>query len=308
MKIAILGGGSWGTALAVHFAQKNEVKVWEFFEDQAKEMQEKRVCPIFPEVTIPEGVYISSKMEEILKDSEVVLVVVPSDKVEITMKNASQFLKDQDVVICSKGFGSDQKLLTEIVKTYVRGNVYCLYGPTLALEVAKHQLSGIALAGKGDKTKLKEATETENMRVETTEDIIGVQIGAALKNVVTIFVGIVEGMELGDNTKAYVFTKGIAEIQKIGVALGAKPETFYGLTCVGDLTLRSRNRMLGVEIGKGKKLDEILAGSQHVSEGVVAIKNAMALKEKLGIELPIITELYDILFNGKTPQEALSRI
>lgn len=308
MNIAILGGGSWGTALAIHLEQKHSVKIWEFIEEQAKTMQEKRVCPIFPDAIIPGSIFISSNMKEILKDSELALIVVPSDKVEMTIRTASEYLSDQDIVICSKGFGSKQKLLSDVVKPYVRGGIFCLYGPTLAKEVAKHDLSGMVLAGKGDKSKLKLAIETINMRVETTDDIIGVQIGAALKNVVTIFVGIIEGLGLGDNTKAYVFTKGIKEIKDIGVALGAQPETFFGLTCMGDLILNSRNRQLGIEIGRGKLLRDLLADSQHINEGIICIENAIKLKDKLNIETPLISGLYDILFNGESVDHVLSQV
>lgn len=311
MNITVLGGGSWGTALAIHLRRNgHNVKIWEFFKEQADQMQKERYCPLLPEkIHIDESIKITSVLEEALEDSDAVFIVVPSNKVEVTLQNAKQFITDQKIVLCSKGFAENQELQTKAVENILPENeIYCLYGPTLALELAKGLLTGIVLAGKTDKTKLKQAIESDILKVDTTDDTVGVQIGAALKNVVTIFVGIVEGMELGQNAKAYVFTKGLNEIKEIGVAMGAKPETFLGLTAVGDLTLQSRNRMLGVEIGKGRKLEEILAQTNHVSEGVIAIQNAIVLKDRLGLDLPVISELNKILFENKSPKEALTNI
>lgn len=311
MKYTVLGGGSWGTALSIQLSRNNnEVKIWEFFEEQANEMQETRICPFLPDVNIPDSIEITSDLGNSIKNSEAILIVVPSDKVEATLENAKKFMDNQPVIICSKGFGGDQTLLSEAVsKILPENDVYCLYGPTLAKEVALGQLSAIVLAGPDShKTAIQKSFQTANFRVETSEDIVGVQIGAALKNVVTIFVGIMDGMGEGQNGRAYVFVKGLNEIKEIGVALGAKADTFLGLTAVGDLTLESRNRKLGVEIGKGRKLDEILASTDHVSEGVVAIKNAMILKERLNLQLPVIETLNSILFEEMDPKEALKTI
>ena len=148
MNIAILGGGSWGTALAVHLAKKKfKIKVWEFFEEQAKEMQEKRHCKLLPGAKLAENIFVSADMQEVLKDSELVLLVVPSDKVEATVANANVYIQDKPIVICSKGFASELRLLSDVVAEQVSGSVYCLYGPTHAEEVCKGIFSGIVLAG-----------------------------------------------------------------------------------------------------------------------------------------------------------------
>jgi glycerol-3-phosphate dehydrogenase (NAD(P)+) len=314
MKIAILGGGSWGTALAVHLARNDKsVKVWEFFEEQAKQMQDERICKLLPEIKLAENIFISSKMEEVLADSELVLLVVPSNHVQRTIDQAKQFINNQDIIICSKGFGPDLKLLSDIVKEKVSGKVYCLYGPTHAEEVCKGMYSGIVLAGGEGKEKLQKFIESENFKVDLTDDIIGVQIAAALKNILAVFIGVLDGMQLGDNSKAYIMTRGLNEIKEVGVALGAKEETFYGLAGIGDMIVtctseHSRNRHVGVEVGKGRKLQEVIDEMAMVAEGITTLKEAIGLKEKTGLELPLITGLYEILFNGKDPKEVLKNL
>lgn len=314
MKISILGGGSWGTALAVQLAKnKHQVKIWEFFEEQAQKMERERVCPLLPEVRLPDNIFVSSKMEEVLLDSKLVLIVVPSDKVEVTISQAAKFLESQPIIICSKGFASNSRLLSEVVKEKVRGEVYCLYGPTHAEEVGMGKLSGIVLAGGTGKQKLKKVLENENFKVELSKDIIGVQVAAALKNVLAVFIGLLEGLNQGDNAKAYIMTKGLEEIKEVGLAWGAKKETFYGLAGMGDLIVtctskHSRNRRVGEEVGKGRKLSEVLAEMKMVAEGVTALKEAINLRERFKLKLPLISGLYDILMEGKNPREVLKRI
>jgi glycerol-3-phosphate dehydrogenase (NAD(P)+) len=312
MRITILGGGSWGTALAVHLASKqHNVQVWEFFEEQAREMQDKRVCKLLPETKLPENILVTSDMKEALNDSEIILIVVPSDKVESTIENAKPFIDKQSVIICSKGFGGNLKLLSDVVKEKVSGEVYCLYGPTHAEEVCKGMFSGIVLAGKD--SKLKEVFETDNFVVDYTSDIIGVQVSAALKNILAVFIGVLDGAKLGDNAKAYVITRGLKEIKQISLAFGANPETVYGLAGIGDIIVtstskHSRNRFVGQEVGKGRDLKQVIDEMNMVAEGVTTVKEAIKLKEKLNLELPLIAGLYEILFNGKDVKEVLKGI
>jgi len=312
MKIAVLGGGSWGTALAVHLAsKKHDIKIWEFFEEQAKQMQEERVCKFLPNVKLPPQIFVTSNIKEALTDFELVLVVVPSDKVETTIENAKQFITKQPVIICSKGLASNLRLLSDVIKEKVSGEVYCLYGPTHAEEVCKGMFSGIVLAGKD--SNLKEVFENDNFVVDYTSDIIGVQIAAALKNILAIFIGVLDGAKLGDNAKAYVLTRGLEEIKKVGLAFGAKEETFYGLAGIGDIFVtsisqHSRNRFIGQEVGKGKDLKKVIGGMNMVTEGVTTIKEAFKLKKKFNLELPLITGLHEILFNGKDAKKILRQI
>ena len=314
MKIAILGGGSWGTALAVHLAKNNHnIKVWEFFEKQAKEMQEERVCKLLPEAKLPENIFVSHQLKEVLSDFELVLLVVPSNHVEGTIEMAKEFIDGQSVIICSKGFGPDLKFLSDVVAEKVSGEVYCLYGPTHAEEVCKEMYSGIVLAGGKGKEGLKEIFVSDNFKVDLTDDLIGVQVSAALKNILAVFVGVIDGMGLGDNAKAYIMTRGLEEIKDVGVALGGKKETFYGLAGIGDMIVtatstHSRNRHVGVEVGKGRKLQAVIDEMSMVAEGVTTLKEAIDLKKKTKLELPLITGLYGILFDGKDPQEVLKGI
>ena len=310
MIITILGGGSWGTALAVHLAKKNhQVKVWEFVEQQAKEMQEQRVCKLLPEVKLPENIFISSQMKEVFP-SDLVLLVVPSEHAEKTVQQAKSYLNHQPVIICSKGFAPRTRLLTEAISEIILNQLFCLYGPTHAEEVGKSLFSGIVLAGGEGKEKLKKVFENERLRVDLCDDLIGVQVAAALKNIIAIFVGVIDGAGLGDNAKAYVMTKGLEEIKKAGLQMGAKEETFQGLAGIGDIIVtcmskHSRNRFVGLEVGKGRKLDIVLKEMKMVAEGVTTVKEVVQLEQKLKLKLPLISGLYKILFEGKKVEEIL---
>lgn len=310
MRISILGGGSWGTALAIHLARKNNnsIKIWEFFPQQATQMQKTRLCPLLPQEKIPNKIFISSDIGEILLNAEVILIVVPSDKVEETTEKAKSFISNQPVIICSKGFAGNGRLLSGIVREKISGNIYCLYGPTHAEEVCQGMFTGVVLAGTGqERTDLQKLFQSDDLKVEISDDIIGVQIAAALKNILAVFVGIIDGMSLGDNAKAYVMTKGLEEIERIGVAMGGKKETFYGLAGMGDVIVtctskHSRNRHVGYEVGKGRKLEDVLKEMRMVAEGVTTARNLPLLLKKNKTPTPVLNGLYDILFNGKSPK------
>ncbi len=314
MNITILGGGSWGTALAVHLAKKKHiVTIWEFFDHQAKEMQENRECPLLPGVHLLENITVSSDMASTLSTAELVLVVVPSDKVESTLEKAKLYLKSQPLIICSKGFASGTKLLSEVVREKVLNPLFFLYGPTHAEEVGKGILSGIVLAGGQGKEGLQKELESSLFKVDLSDDVIGVQIAAALKNILAVFVGILDGMGLGDNAKAYIMTKGIAEITDVGISFGARQETFYGLAGIGDvivtcLSEHSRNFRVGREIGRGRKLDEVLAETKMVAEGIIAAQHIPALEQRCTKPLPLLHGIRGILFEGKNPMKILEEL
>ena len=304
MIITILGGGSWGTALAVHLAKKNHlVKVWEFVEQQAEEMQEQRVCKLLPEVKLPENIFISSRMKEVFP-SDLVLLVVPSEHAEKTVQQAKSYLNRQPIIICSKGFAQETRLLTEAISEIIPNQLFCLYGPTHAEEVGKSLFSGIVLAGGEGKERIKAELESSDLKIDLSDDLVGVQVAAALKNILAIFIGILDGLKLGDNAKAYFIVKGLEEIRHIGLAWGGKEETFHGLAGIGDIIVtcmsrHSRNRYVGEQLGKGRKLAEILAEMSMVAEGVNTIKSAMILKERFKLELPMITGLHQVLFENR---------
>lgn len=316
MKFAIIGGGSWGSALAIHLAKnKHEIKVWEFFEEQAREMQQKRFCKLLPEVSLAENIFVSHKIEEVLvPEIELVLLVVPSDKVEATIEMAKPYFGNQPIVICSKGLASNTRLLSEAIAEKLPNNpLFCLYGPTHAEEVCKGLFSGIVLAGGKGARKIKKAIESHDLKVELSKDLVGVQVCSALKNILAVFVGVIDGMKLGDNAKAYIMTKGLEEIKQVGLKWGAKKDTFYGLAGVGDVIVtctskHSRNHHVGEEVGKGRKLDEVLSEMKMVAEGIITLKSVPALQEKFGLKLPIMSGLYQIMFENKSVQGVLTGI
>lgn len=242
------------------------------------------------------------------KDSEIVIVATPSNVVVPALIELKDKIGSRKVVICSKGFADGGVLMSEALQKYFPDNLYFLYGPTLADGIKNGDLSAMVLGGNGPKKQVVEALQSHSLRIETTDDVIGIQVGAALKNVVTIFVGVAKGAGYSGNTQGYVFTKGLNEIQKIGVSMGAKPETFMGLSCVGDLTLYSRNRRLGVRLGRGRKLDEIVAETGYLPEGITALKNAMFIAKRLNIKVPFIDDLYSLVFENKPISEAIEDV
>ncbi|MEA3399160.1 MAG: NAD(P)H-dependent glycerol-3-phosphate dehydrogenase [Patescibacteria group bacterium] len=273
MKLSILGYGAWGSALDEYFS------------------------------SIGHKIIVNK-----IDDSDAILVCVPSDATISVLSNYKKEIKDQKIIICSKGFASPEKLLSEAIMEEFDNDLYFLYGPTLADEIKKGKYSAIVISGKKEKEYLKKEFESEKLLVELSDDIIGTQVGSALKNVVNIFIGITEGAGCGQNTQALIFTKGVEEIKKIGIALGADPNTFLGLTCIGDLTLHSRNRMLGVELGKGKNLNEAMTEANYVLEGVITLKNIRSLAKKHKIKIPFIDILYAIMFENMDIEEGIRSI
>ncbi|HAE36309.1 MAG: Glycerol-3-phosphate dehydrogenase [NAD(P)+] [Candidatus Nomurabacteria bacterium GW2011_GWF2_35_66] len=244
-----------------------------------------------------------------VKGSDMILVATPSYRVKEALLEHKDFIINQKIIICSKGFNKDGDLISTVLeKEFPHNSIYFLYGPTLAEGLINGDLSAMVLAGGAGKEEIKKQIESQNLKIELSNDVVGVQIGAAMKNVVTIFVGIAEGASYGQNTQAYIFTKGLQEIQKLGVSLGAEPNTFMGLTCSGDLSLRSRNRLLGIEIGKGRKIEDILAKKKYMLEGLATIKNHKNISSKLGVELPFVDILFSIIFEGASIEKGIRKI
>ena len=244
-----------------------------------------------------------------VKGSDMILVATPSYRVKEALLEHKDFIINQKIIICSKGFNEDGDLISTVLgKEFPHNSIYFLYGPTLAEGLINGDLSAMVLAGGSSKEEVKKQIESQNLKIELSDDVVGVQIGAAMKNVVTIFVGIAEGASYGQNTQAYIFTKGLQEIQKLGVSLGAEPNSFIGLTCSGDLSLRSRNRLLGIEIGKGRKIENIVAKKKYMLEGLATIKNHKNISSKLGVELPFVDILFSIIFEGYSVEEGIRRI
>lgn len=272
MKISILGCGVFGTALSTYLSKKGH------------------------------KVYL-----ECIEDSETIIVSVPSYAVIEVLSNLKNEIVDQRIIICSKGFAKNGKLLSDVLyEEFPNSEILFLYGPTLANEFEKGNFTAMVLAGKGnDKIELKKQIESESLFIEVSDDIIGVQVASALKNVITIFIGIIEGAGLGQNTRAFIFSKGIEEIKNFGSVFGAKSETFLGLTCVGDLTLKSRNRELGIELGKGAKIADFNPTLGSPQEGIATLKMARAIAKEKGIDIPFMNTLYSIIFEDLEINKAI---
>ena len=319
-KIGVIGGGAWGTALAMLLADKgHQVTLWMYEEDLAEETTRTRENRIYlPGFTLPSSITVTSSLESAVKGSSILLSVVPSHTVRAVTKQYASFLpKDAIIVSASKGIEIETLMpLSEIFKDVLpkefHNRLCFLSGPSFAKEVARKMPTAITLAsydaaiGK----KAQEILSNAYFRVYTNRDVIGVELAGSLKNVVAIAAGALEGMGFGYNTMAALLTRGLAEMARLGVAMGGNVTTFSGLAGMGDLVLTctgglSRNRTLGTRLGKGEKLDDIMMGAKTVAEGVKTAKAARELAKKYRIDMPIVDEVYQILYEGKDPQRAL---
>lgn len=319
MKITVLGAGSWGTALAMT-AEKNGhlVSLWTHDSEEAKTMDEGRKCKNLPEIRIPDTIRILSSLEEAVKDAELLLFAIPSIYTrEMALRVKPYAGKEQILLTVSKGI-EEKTLLTmsEILEeVFPENRVAVLSGPSHAEEVSRFIPTTIVCASKEEETAkiIQNAFLSDSFRVYTNKDIRGVEIGAALKNVIALAAGIADGLGYGDNTMAALITRGIAEISRLGIAMGCHRETFAGLSGIGDLIVtcvskHSRNRRAGILIGKGERYEDAMKEVGQVVEGVYAAKAAKALGEKYKVELPIVKEVNAILFEGKEPKDAVSEL
>ena len=291
-KISVLGAGSWGTALSILlYNNGHEVILWSALGEEITTLREKREhVSKLPGVKIPEPIDITIDLERSLRDADVAILAVPSPYTRSTCKRMAPFVKNgQKIVNVAKGVEEKTLLtLSEIIEQELpQANVSVLSGPSHAEEV-----------GKGLPTTC------------TTPDMLGVELGAALKNVIALAAGTADGLGYGDNTKAALITRGIAEISRLGVKMGARMETFYGLSGIGDLivtcaSVHSRNRKAGYLMGKGYTMEQAMAEVKMIVEGVYSAKAAKELAEKYDVEMPIITEINKVLFEGKSAAEAV---
>jgi len=319
-KVAIIGSGSMGTALGVLLANNvDSIDMWTPFKEEAEMLNtERQHRDKLPGVVLPEKVSSTTDMEKALKGADVVVMAVPS---QTTRKVASEiskyFSKDGIVVCCSKGIEEDTcMLLSDVIEQEMPGNeVVILSGPSHAEEIAKDIPTAVVSASRNISAAeyIQEMFITPTFRVYTNPDVIGVELGGALKNVIALCAGISDGLGYGDNTKAALMTRGMAEISRLGIAMGAMPQTFFGLTGIGDLivtctSMHSRNRRAGILIGQGKSLKEALDEVKMVVEGVSTVKPACRLASKYNVSMPIMFQAYEVLFNGKSPREAVSEL
>ena len=324
MRIAVLGAGSWGTTLAIVLAENNhDVALWDHNAARAKTIAaERENRQYLPGVSIPEGVRPTGDLAEALRTVRMVVFVVPSHTVRSTAEAVAAsgaLASDSVVVTATKGLEEGtHRRMSEVLTEELRcppERVVSLVGPSHAEEVSRRIATSIVAAGAGEAQcrAVQDAFGRPYLRIYTNDDIVGAEIATALKNSIAIAAGILDGAGGGDNTKAALVTRGLSEITRLGMAMGARPETFSGLAGVGDLVVtclsrHSRNRRVGEAIGRGERLDETLKKLGMVAEGVRTTRAAVDLGRERGVELPIIEMVHRVLFEGHDPREAIQML
>lgn len=317
-KIAIIGSGSWGVALAIHLAELgNEVKIWSYMQEEADLINKEKKCKFLPGINIPEGITCTTSYEEAINGTEIILHVTPSGATRNCIKQYKQYVTNQTIVICTKGFEKSSLLtLDEVFKEELpNAKIVALSGPSHAEEVSRSVPTAIVIASEDESIadEIREAFMNENLRIYTSTDIRGVELGGALKNIIAFCAGVAAGIGLGDNTFAALITRGLHEISTLGEALGGKAETFYGLTGLGDLVVtclseHSRNRTAGKLMGQGMSLEDARNKIGMVIEGVDNIEVAHELAQKYNVDTPIINTVYNMLYNGLSPKDAVTML
>ena len=317
MRIAIIGDGGWGTTLAALLSNKGySVTLWGAFDNYVRVMEKSRLNPKFlPGVKIPREIKITSNIKTAVTEKEIVVLAVPSQYSRLVLKKIKGNFSEKTIFLSvTKGIEikSSNRISEIIYEELGPIKLAVLSGPTIAQEVAGGIPTTAVAASTNKKIRktIQEVFSTQNFRVYTNPDVIGVELGGSLKNVIAIACGVSDGLGFGTNTKAAILTRGLAEISRLGKAMGAKLETFSGISGLGDLvttciSTQSRNRMVGELIGKGKRLKEIFRHMQMVAEGVPTAKSAYALSLKYKVDMPIIKEVYHLLYMNKSPRQAV---
>lgn len=316
--ICIIGSGSWGVALAIHAAKMgNKVKIWSFAEEEADLINNEKKCKFLPDAVIPDGVVCTTNIKEAIEESDMILHVTPSKFTRDTIKKYKDFVKDQPVIICSKGFEANTLYTLSQVASEEMPNVKIgvLTGPSHAEDVSLEVPTAIVIASKhiDIQYEVQDTFMNENMRIYTTSDVRGAELGGALKNIIAFCAGIIAELNMGDNTFAALITRGLTEISRLGVAMGGNHNTFYGLSGLGDLIVtclseHSRNRRAGRCIGRGLSIEETKKEVGMTIESIDNIEVAYQLAHKYNIEMPIVNTVYNVLFNELKPQDAVIKL
>lgn len=318
--VSVIGAGSWGTAIAKLLCTNgHKVTLWSYREEEVRSLIEKREnLSKLPGVKLPEEIIFTADLEAAVRDKEMCVMAVPSTAVRSTTKKMAPYAKPGQIVVnLAKGIEeSTLMILTDIIEQEIPGvQATVLSGPSHAEEVGR-EIPTTAVAG----AKKKETAEfmqnifmNQRFRVYTSPDMLGIELGGALKNVIALAAGVADGLGCGDNTKAALITRGIAEMSRLGVAMGGHIETFNGLAGIGDLIVtcasrHSRNRKAGFLIGQGKSMQEAMDEVKMVVEGVYSAKAAMKLAKKYQVDMPIVEEVNQVLFEGKSAREAMGEL
>ena len=317
LAVSVLGDGGWGTTLAIHLDRRgHRVSWWSSSAEYAAQLARTRKNPRYlPGVAIPRRIRVTADLADAASGASLVVVAVPSQYFRGVVRQLTARPRDQVLVSVAKGLETTSlKRMSQIIGEELPGaRVVVLSGPNIASEIAHGRPASSVAASSldADAARVQRALSDDRLRVYTSGDVVGVELGGALKNPIAIAAGIGDGLGLGANAKAALITRGVVEMARLGVALGARRETFWGLSGLGDLIttcMGGRNRGLGEQLGAGKSLRHILAGSAMVIEGVETSKAAVALGKQLGVELPIIEQVYAVLFRRRSPERALQNL
>jgi len=318
VNISVLGGGSWGVTLTRLLDEKGyKVRLWELYPEVVSELITRREhSKVLPGIKIPEQILITGDEKEAVKYATHILICVPSHGVRDTLKKVEPYIKDGALIInCAKGIEIETLMrMSEIIKDVLgdKVKVGTLSGPSHAEEVSKRMPTTVVSASEDINTaeEIQKVFMLDYFRVYTNTDLIGVELGGALKNIIAIAAGGIDGMGFGDNTKGALLTRGLAEMTRLGVAMGAKPLTFAGLSGLGDLittcmSRHSRNRYVGEMLGRGMRLGDILATMTMVAEGVKTTLSAYKLSQKYGIDMPVTEQVYKALYEDKPARQVI---
>lgn len=318
--IAIIGSGSWGVALAIHLAKNgHKIKIWSYEKEEADLINNQKKCKFLPNVEIPDNIECKLEYEEVIKGADLILQVTPSKFTRNIVKQYAKYVdvKKQPIIVCSKGIEKETTLTLDevILQEIPNARIGALSGPSHAEEVSIAVPTLLVIASEDEEVKnlVQDVFMNEYMRLYTSNDVKGVELGGALKNIIAFCSGVAAGIGFGDNTFAALITRGLVEIRKLGIALGGKEETFYGLSGLGDLIVtclseHSRNRKAGKLIGQGKTIEETKKEVGMTIESIDNIEVAKELSDKLNLEMPILNSVYDILYNNLDPKEAVKSL
>ena len=321
-KISVIGSGGWGIALTI-LLHKNghDLTIWSFDKKEAEELKKTRQNKTkLPNILLPEDIKVTNDLKEAVDDKDILILAVPSKAIRSVSKSLKNTIKDNQIIVnVAKGLEEDTlETMTDIIEEELKGKktqVAVLSGPSHAEEVGKGIPTTCVVSAHNKELTfyLQNIFMNPSFRVYTSPDMLGIEIGGALKNVIALAAGIADGLNYGDNTKAALITRGIKEISTLGVAMGGEQSTFYGLTGLGDLivtcaSMHSRNRRAGILLGQGKTLDEAIKEVNMVVEGVYSAKSALMAAKKYNVEIPIIEQVNAVLFENKNAAEAVNEL
>ena len=321
-KISVIGSGGWGIALTILLHKnRHDLTIWSFDKREAEELKTTRENKTkLPNILLPEDIKVTDDLKEAVDNKDVLILAVPSKAIRSVSKSLKDIIKDNQIIVnVAKGLEEDTlKTMTDIIEEELKGKnpqVAVLSGPSHAEEVGKGIPTTCVVSAHNKELTLylQNIFMNPSFRVYTSPDMLGVEIGGALKNVIALAAGIADGLNYGDNTKAALITRGIKEISSLGVAMGGEQSTFYGLTGLGDLivtcaSMHSRNRRAGILLGQGKTLDEAIKEVNMVVEGVYSAKSALMAAKKYNVEIPIIEQVNAVLFENKNAAEAVNEL